>query len=370
MINMEDIQGYIYVLQLKEDKYYVGKTNNLGRRFMEHMRGEGSKWTQLYKPISIINTYENKHELDEEMYTLEWMDKKGVDMVRGSCFSSLTLTDEVTKFIQMKIASMKQKCYRCNKLGHLVENCPIAENDSSITVLTINDLKKTKKKKWIIQNLLPCRSLICMYGNPGSGKTFITLDIGLHISHGIQWNDMKTKKGIVFYIVGEGINGIYSRIKAWHSYHNEEFTDTPFFIIEMCRYNITKREFYTNFIQMVRKKEIEYNCKTALIIIDTFAHALNGLDENDSSQVHKLFKELLFMNSELDSSTIFVHHSMKSKPSIKGSSAILATVDTSLQIKRTENKINIITDKQKDGDNITIECIIKSHDTSCIIDKE
>lgn len=45
---------FIYVLRLLSGKYYVGKTNNPSRRFDEHVEGEGSKWTALFKPMEVI----------------------------------------------------------------------------------------------------------------------------------------------------------------------------------------------------------------------------------------------------------------------------------------------------------------------------
>lgn len=45
---------YIYILKLKNNKYYIGKTLNVENRFHQHINGTGSSWTKKYKPISII----------------------------------------------------------------------------------------------------------------------------------------------------------------------------------------------------------------------------------------------------------------------------------------------------------------------------
>ena len=44
---------FIYVLKLKQDKYYIGKTNNPKFRIDTHINSKGSFWTQTYKPIDI-----------------------------------------------------------------------------------------------------------------------------------------------------------------------------------------------------------------------------------------------------------------------------------------------------------------------------
>lgn len=43
----------IYVLKLEQNKYYIGKSNNIDIRLNDHMNGNGSQWTKKYKPIEI-----------------------------------------------------------------------------------------------------------------------------------------------------------------------------------------------------------------------------------------------------------------------------------------------------------------------------
>ena len=45
----------VYVLQLKEGKYYVGTTTNLKRRLKEHAAGRGRRaWTARYPPVGLL----------------------------------------------------------------------------------------------------------------------------------------------------------------------------------------------------------------------------------------------------------------------------------------------------------------------------
>lgn len=361
---------YIYVLKLEKDCYYVGKTNDLARRYMQHCNGEGSRWTHLYKPEAIVTTHECKHELDEEMTTLEWMNDKGIDKVRGDCFTGITLSNEEILFINKKINNMKQQCYICNKLGHFANECPNnTKSVGGIELLTIEDLKIRKKFKWLVKNLIPESGMICMYGMPGCGKTFIGLDIGCHIAHGIPWNDMKVTEGIVYYFVAEGITGIYNRIKTWHEYHKKDIGNVKFLIIEMNKHCIHNRKFSDNFIELARKQKKKYKCKNKLIIVDTLSHALNGLQENNSTEVSLLLKEMSYINSELNTSTMLIHHSNKDASQIRGSSAILAAVDTCISVKRSGSEVYFDIVKQKDGIPIDMKFCIEASDSSCIMRK-
>lgn len=43
----------VYSLNLEGGKKYVGRTNNYGSRMQQHFSGNGSKWTQQHKPVSV-----------------------------------------------------------------------------------------------------------------------------------------------------------------------------------------------------------------------------------------------------------------------------------------------------------------------------
>lgn len=85
---------WIYVLELVNGKYYVGKTLNNGQRMNSHFNGKGSNWTKLYEPLRIIDVKEivegtwtdwelwsNHHEKEK---TLEIMREYGWENVRGA----------------------------------------------------------------------------------------------------------------------------------------------------------------------------------------------------------------------------------------------------------------------------------------------
>ena len=54
---------YIYILKLKNSKYYVGKTQNIEKRYEQHVNGTGSAWTKKYKPLSIIKRIKSTYNL-------------------------------------------------------------------------------------------------------------------------------------------------------------------------------------------------------------------------------------------------------------------------------------------------------------------
>lgn len=124
---------YIYILKLQSNKYYIGKTTNPKFRLDSHFNYNGSVWTKKYKPINIHQLIPDCDNFDEDKHTLKYMEKYGINNVRGGSFCKLTLSNENKKTIEKMINSSTDKCYKCGEKGHFVSNCPY-ESDEEITI--------------------------------------------------------------------------------------------------------------------------------------------------------------------------------------------------------------------------------------------
>lgn len=115
---------YIYILTLKQDKYYVGKTNKLKNRINEHFNNHGSFWTMKYKPIKIKQILEDCDIYDEDKYTIMMMAKYGIENVRGGSFTRINLNAEELNIIAKMINSANDKCFKCFMDSHFCNDCP------------------------------------------------------------------------------------------------------------------------------------------------------------------------------------------------------------------------------------------------------
>ena len=81
-------QAYVYSLNLKNGKKYVGMTQNLEKRMGQHFLGKGAKWTQKNKPVSInhvqkCKSYESAKKAETIVYK-KMRDYHGIKKVRGA----------------------------------------------------------------------------------------------------------------------------------------------------------------------------------------------------------------------------------------------------------------------------------------------
>ena len=113
---------FIYILELENSKYYIGKTKNPQIRIDAHNNYNGSKWTKLYKPIKVVEIISDCDLYDEDKFTLKYMEKKGIDNVRGGSFSQIKLSEEQIKFIKQMIKGATDKCFNCGG-DHFIKDC-------------------------------------------------------------------------------------------------------------------------------------------------------------------------------------------------------------------------------------------------------
>ena len=113
----------IYVLKLEKGKYYVGKTNNPRFRLENHFNSNGSQWTKKYKPLKIIEIKPDCDDYDEDKYTKIYMDKYGIENVRGGSFVSIKLDETTVNYLTHMSNGTNDKCFRCGRPGHFDANC-------------------------------------------------------------------------------------------------------------------------------------------------------------------------------------------------------------------------------------------------------
>jgi hypothetical protein len=114
----------IYILELENNKYYVGKTANPTSRFEDHQNGNGSEWTRLYKPLRLIEVIEGD-DYDEDKYTFIYMNKYGIENVRGGSFSQIHFSKETREILTRILNGSNNNCFNCGDKNHFVRECKI-----------------------------------------------------------------------------------------------------------------------------------------------------------------------------------------------------------------------------------------------------
>ncbi len=137
---------FIYILKLEHGKYYIGKTNNPLFRLEEHFNSNGSEWTKIYKPLKILEIKKDCDDYDEDKITIQYMDKYGIDNVRGGSFVSVKLDKSTINTLQKMSNSSNNKCFICGNSGHFAKNC---NNNQNYESLSSSDNDSEYEDVWI-----------------------------------------------------------------------------------------------------------------------------------------------------------------------------------------------------------------------------
>ncbi|MAB51378.1 MAG: hypothetical protein CMG80_06460 [Marinobacter sp.] len=193
--------------------------------------------------------------------------------------------------------------------------------------------------------LITAHGLSMIYGPPGSGKSFISLDMALCQAHGIEWQGIETKQGDVLYIAGEGVGGLGKRVKAWKSTHGLG-TSGHFHMLPLA-VNMRDQAEVEKLIRSIDRLDRKWTA----VYIDTLARAMLGADENSSTETGLVISAADAIRNHVQCAVVFVHHSGKAvERGSRGSSAILGAVDTSVVVSKDESYITMRVEKQKDAE--------------------
>lgn len=205
---------------------------------------------------------------------------------------------------------------------------------------------------YVVDGYIEADSLDLIFGEPGCGKSFISIDIACCVATGTPWHGHKVKKGMVIYIAGEGHNGLARRFKAWELVNGISLEGAPIYKSHRAA------QFYdqANALQVaeaVKAISAAENAIPALIIIDTVARNMGG-DENSTQDMNQFIEHLdSLLRHPYKSAVLCVHHSGKASPGqARGSTALRGALDAEYQVDmdQTSRMISLANRKMKDGE--------------------
>lgn len=224
---------------------------------------------------------------------------------------------------------------------HLDDN-PVEDTYSGFDMTEINDYTPTE---WIVQNVIPSKGVVTVYGASGSGKTFLALDMMAAIANGLDWFDRHTKQVPVTYVGLEGEAGLRNRMYAYIKHHQR--SANIFVITE--KMDLRNGDDVMRLIKTIRQR----GHNNGIVCIDTMAKSAPGMDENHSADMSSYIHMVEHIAVETGGCVMLIHHSGKDTDrGPRGHSSFLAGIDAAIQVMRESDDNHIrkwSTKKVKDG---------------------
>lgn len=212
--------------------------------------------------------------------------------------------------------------------------------------LVINDVD------YVIDGHLEADSLDLIFGEPGCGKSFISIDMACCVATGTPWHGHPVKQGPVIYIAGEGHNGLAKRFRAWSMLHGVSLDDAPLYKSHRAA-QLYDMSVAIDVAEAVQAIVDQYGCPPRMIIIDTVARNMGG-DENSTQDMNQFIENIdSLLRHPYKCAVLLVHHSGKASPGqARGSTALRGALDAEYQVEMDQSSklIRIANKKMKDGD--------------------
>jgi hypothetical protein len=209
-----------------------------------------------------------------------------------------------------------------------------------VELLTDHDLQTRPDPKWLIDRHIPEDGLGILYGDPGAGKSFVALDLALHIAtRAKDWHGDEIRgaeRGAVLYIAGEGAGDFKLRVAAWkkQNFPPEAFIPNDRFRALLDPLDFRSDEDVRALIDAIREANLP---KLSFVVIDTVARATPGADENSSQDMGLFIRACDAVRVLTGAFVLAVHHPNKSG-GMRGSTALLGAADVVFRFERKKGQ--------------------------------
>lgn len=203
---------------------------------------------------------------------------------------------------------------------------------------------------WLVEGYIEEDAIAVMYGAPGKGKSFLALDVSCCIASKTLFHERDVKPGAVFYIAGEGHNGLARRLRAWAQLNQQEMPELLF--ISEAAAELSSSTSAASVAQAVQQLADATGEDPVLIVVDTLARNFGG-DENSATDMGQFVRNADTLRRRWDATVLIVHHSGKDGDrGARGSSALKGAADAEYEVTRgNEDKlIRLIPRKMKDAE--------------------
>ena len=201
---------------------------------------------------------------------------------------------------------------------------PSRASELEAKLVRLSDIKPILTSNALVRGWLDKNCLSIIYGPSNAGKTFVALDLAMHIAAGKPWRGCRVAGGPVLYIAAEGGMGVHNRLAAFKSDH-PDMADAPFTLLPIG-------------VDLHGAGDAVAICEAmqdepALIVIDTLARSMGSGDENTAKDASMFVRNCDLIREATGAHVMVIHHTGKDEDrGARGSSAFRGAVDGEVQV--------------------------------------
>lgn len=210
----------------------------------------------------------------------------------------------------------------------------------------LSEITASLDGRYLIKGWIERATASVIYGESNVGKTFLALDLAMHVAAGTAWHGARVSGGHVIYVAGEGGGGIKNRIAAIKADMPElaACADGNFTLLP----TVLDLHGETDAAALIEAMALG-NTTPVLIVIDTLARAMGAGDENVTKDMGLFVQSVDAIRAATGAHVMVIHHSGKDATrGARGSGALRAAVDTEIELIKNGEAVVAATRKQRD----------------------
>jgi hypothetical protein len=209
---------------------------------------------------------------------------------------------------------------------------------------------KFAEPEYAIAGLVEVEILGMIFGKPGSGKSFIALDMACCVAAGVPYHGRDVLQGAVVYIAGEGHNGLKRRQMAWEKYYGVRLDSAPLYFSQRST-NLTDGTAADDVIAAIEGVAQIEGVPPRLVIVDTVARNFGGGDENSTKDMTAFVAGVDGIKHRFPGcSVLLVHHTGHGDGDrARGSSVLLGALDAEYRAEMEDKVFTLTCTKMKES---------------------
>lgn len=225
-------------------------------------------------------------------------------------------------------------------------------------------MQKSAEVEWLVDGVLPAKSRALLYGESGTGKTFVGVDMAASVAYDKRWHGRTVKPGTVYYVASENPEDIGPRLKAWEAEHGGIATwrtthngPSPF-QINRSGVDLASPESVTGVISWIQSDLHSRGEKTAaLVVIDTLLASSDSGDITKPDDFKRIVSQINRIRMKTGATVLVLHHPPDYGKGPMGGSAPKGGFPVRYKLTRQRDGKDFGEDGDfQTGDTITLTC--------------
>jgi AAA domain len=217
------------------------------------------------------------------------------------------------------------------------------------TLTPFSAMRPGQEQLYLIDELIPVKGLVDIWGKAKCFKSFVTHDMMLHIAMGWEYRDRSVRQGAVLYCAFEGGHGYKKRCEALRRHYQiDDDTHVPLYTMP-GHANLIKE--HTRLIADVKAQLGEV--KPIAVVLDTLNKSFMGSESKDQD-MGDYVRAAEAIRDAFDCVVVIVHHCGLDETRPRGHTSLPGAVDAQLAVVREGWHSTVTVEMMRDGPEDTV----------------